>query len=119
VTEVSNKIFAIQIKNIRQNQNMTMEQFAEILGVTKSSINMWENKGVVPREEILRKIATDYNISLDRLLGVENADGDPKLEYLQRNLRKLDDQKLKRAENILKAAFDDIFEDEDEEDEDT
>jgi len=44
-----------------------------------------KNKGVVPREEVLRKIATDYNISLDRLLGVEITDGEFRLEYLQRN----------------------------------
>jgi len=115
---MSNKTFATQIKNIRVNQNKTMEQFAELLGVTKSSVNMWENKGVVPREEVLRKIATDYNISLDRLLGVEITDGDPKLEYLQRNLKKLDDKKLETAEKILRAAFDDLFDDEDDEDED-
>ena len=34
-----------------------MEEFAGKLGVTKSSVNMWENKGVVPREDVLRHIA--------------------------------------------------------------
>ena len=38
-----------------------------------------------------------------------------RLQYLQRNLGKLDADQLKKAENILKAAFDDIFDDDEDE----
>ena len=40
------------------------------------------------------------------------------LHYIQRNLEKLDEQKLKQAEKILQTVFDDIFEDGDDEDDD-
>lgn len=115
---MGNLTFATQVKNIRLNAEMTMEQFAVDLRVTKSSVNMWENKGVVPREEVLRQIAIKYDISLDTLLGVvrENKNEDSKLSYLQRNLGKLDDKKLDKAEKLLKTVFDDIFEDEEDED---
>lgn len=115
---MGNGAFSTQVKNIRLNANMTMEQFATELGVTKSSVNMWENKGVVPREDILRQIATKYDVSLDTLLGVirENKNEDTKLSYLQRNLGKLDDKKLEKAETLLKTVFDEIFEDEEEDD---
>jgi len=40
-----------------------------------------------------------------------------RLHYIQRNLGKLDERKLKQAEKILQTVFDDIFDDgEDEED---
>ena len=115
---MGNQIFARQIKNIRLNLNKTMEEFAEMLGVTKSSINMWENKGVVPREAIFRKIAETQKISLDKLLGIEfgDQDGESKIMYLQRNLKKLDEKRLKKAEDMLKVVFDDIFDDEEDDD---
>ena len=34
-----------------------------------------------------------------------------KLQYIQRNLQKLDATQLKKAETILKTVFDDIFDD--------
>ena len=117
---MGNQIFARQIKKIRTNLNKTMEEFAEMLGVTKSSINMWENKGVVPREDILRKIAETQKISLDKLLGIEleDQDGESKIMYLQRNLEKLDERRLKKAEEMLRVVFDDIFDNEEDDDDD-
>jgi len=114
---MKNEVFANHIKRIRNNQNMTMEEFAKTLGVTKSSVNMWENNGVVPREKVLRDIAEKYNESIDTLLGVQNKVNENRnLQYLQRNLVKLDNENLKKAESLLKTVFDDIFDDEDEED---
>lgn len=113
---MANSIFSEQINKVRLNANMTMEQFAEELGVTKSAVSMWENKGVVPREDVLRKIAQNYNTSLDTLLGVKVSEDTSKLQYIHRNLGKLDEIRLQKAENILKNVFDDIFEDEEDED---
>jgi len=120
VLEMANEIFANQIKIIRSNADMTMEQFAHSLNVTKSSVNMWENKGVVPREEVLRKIALDYGVSIDRLLGVENEVeiDNSRLSYLHRNLGKLDEKELRTATKMLGAVFTDIFNDDEEEEDD-
>lgn len=117
---MANEIFANQIKIIRSNADMTMEQFAHSLNVTKSSVNMWENKGVVPREEVLRKIALDYGVSIDRLLGVENEVeiDNSRLSYLHRNLGKLDEKELRTATKMLGAVFTDIFNDDEEEEDD-
>ena len=41
-----------------------------------------------------------------------------KLSYIQRNLDKLDDEQLKKAENVLKVVFDDIFDDDEGENDD-
>ena len=61
---MANTIFSEQIKKIRSNSKLTMEQFADKLGVTKSSVSMWENSNVVPREEVLRKIAVNLTYQL-------------------------------------------------------
>ena len=82
---------------------------------------MWENKGIVPREDILIKISQKYNISIDKLLGNDLQDIDKsneRLSYIQRNLGKLDKDQLQKAESVLKVVFDDIFNDDEGEDDD-
>ncbi len=113
---MTNIIFSKQIKKIRSNSDLTMEQFAKKLGVTKSSVSMWENSNVVPREEVLRKIAVDFNVSVDRLLGVSvNEVENQTLNYIHRKLEKMDEKKLEKAEKVLRTVFDDIFDDEEDE----
>lgn len=110
-----NKDFSNAIRMIRSNNNITMQDLANKLGVTKGAVNMWENKGVVPREDILMKISNEYNISIDKLLGnninIPFEENNKKLSYLQRNLGNLDDKQLEKAEQVLKAVFNDLFED--------
>ena len=81
---------------------------------------MWENNGVVPRTAVLKEISQEYGVSIDYLLGnVEAVESDfinSKLKYLQRGLGKLDDTKLQKAEQVLKAVFDEIFEEEEDHD---
>ncbi len=111
---MANKEFSNTIRILRSNKKLTMQELADQLGVTKGAVSMWENKGIVPRDDILMKISKKYGISIDRLLGnnVINSEGsNEKLSYIQRNLGKLDDEQLKKAENVLKVVFDDIFDD--------
>lgn len=116
---MANKEFSNTIRVLRSNQDLTMQELADQLGVTKGAVSMWENKGIVPREDILIKISQKYNISIDKLLGnnINNKDdAGRKLSYIQRNLGKLDNEQLKKAENVLKVVFDDIFDDDEGED---
>lgn len=117
-----NSTFANEIKKIRSNNNLSMQDLANILDVTKGAVSMWENKGVVPREDLLIKISRRFNISIDKLLGntlsrQEDSEKD-KLMYIQRGLSNLDKKQLEKAENILKAVFDDIFDIEEDDDDD-
>ena len=50
---MANKDFSSAIKILRSNYRLTMQDLADQLGVTKSAVSMWENKGVVPRDDIL------------------------------------------------------------------
>ena len=118
---MANKEFSNVIRQLRSNNGLTMQELADQLGVTKGAVSMWENKGVVPRDDILMEISQKYSISIDKLLGnridvtrVENK----KLSYIQRNLEQLDDKQLHKAEQMLKVVFEDIFNDDEEEDDD-
>ncbi len=111
---MANKEFSNTIRILRSNNNLTMQELADQLGVTKGAVSMWENKGIVPRDDILMKISKEYGISIDKLLGNKVVDSEEisgKLSYIQRNLGKLDNEQLKKAENVLKVVFDDIFDD--------
>ena len=110
-----NNIFGTRIKKLRNNMDLSMDALANELNTNKSTISMWENSGVVPREEMLIKISELFNVSIDYLLGNDKQEGkipnSKKLYYIQRSLEKMDEKRLEKAENILKTVFDDIFED--------
>ena len=116
---MANEVFMKRMKELRQKKGVSMEELATALDVSKSRVNMWENNGSVPRSDVLVKIAAYYNVPTDYLLGNNNASESPtdaKLNALQRNLGKLNEEELKKAEDVLKAVFSDIFNDEDDDD---
>lgn len=116
---MANEIFMKRMKELRQKKGISMEELATALNVSKSRVNMWENNGSVPRSDVLVKIAEYYNVPTDYLLGNNNSSESPtdaKLNALQRNLGKLNEEELKKAEDVLKAVFSDIFNDEDDDD---
>ncbi len=119
---MKNNLFKIRIKKLRNDNNLSMEDLAGKLNTRKSTISMWENSDVIPREEMLIKISELFNVSIDYLLGNDKMEGktpdNSELAYLQRSLEKLDIDRLNKAKTILKTVFVDIFEDEEGEDDD-
>lgn len=61
------------IKNIRKKNNITQEELAEKLNVTRQAVSNWENGKSEPDIETLTKIAQIFDISIDELV-----DGKPK-----------------------------------------
>lgn len=53
---------------IRKQNNMSQEEFAEIFNVTRQTISSWENSKSYPDIDTLVKISNRFNISLDTLL---------------------------------------------------
>ncbi|MGN0142156.1 MAG: helix-turn-helix domain-containing protein [Roseburia sp.] len=113
---MANKAFGERARKLRLDHDMTMDALAEKLNITKSRISMWENNGTVPREDVLIQLSQLYGVSIDYLLGNEEQEGsrpeNPRLNYIQRSLGKLDDERLQKAESVLKAVFEDIFDEE-------
>lgn len=82
--DVDKKAVGRRIFSIRQNMNLTLEQFGKIIGASKSSISEWENgknlppaksivfrweKGaMLPNKSRLARIAELGNMSVNELL---------------------------------------------------
>ena len=62
----------IQIRRLRQAQNITQVELAQKLGVTKQSVSNWENDNIQPSVDMLIKIAKCFSVTTDYLLGIDN-----------------------------------------------
>ena len=118
---MANVYFKKRIKNLREKNSLSMQDLADKIGVNKSRVGMWENNGSVPRMDALKKLSDFFDVSIDYLLGHDDtsalSNDNPKLNSLQRNLGKLNEKDLEKAEGMLKAVFTDIFNDEDDDEE--
>ncbi len=56
-------------KNLRLRDNLSQQELADKLGVSKSSISMYENGNREPDLETLEKIADFFNVDMDFLIG--------------------------------------------------
>ncbi|MGX6978275.1 DUF3955 domain-containing protein [Vagococcus elongatus] len=59
--------FGEQIKEIRKEHQLTQEQFANKLNVTRQAVSNWENNRNLPDLEMLIMIANFFHLSLDEL----------------------------------------------------
>lgn len=62
------KEFRLSFAALRVNANMTQEQAAEALGVSKRTLINWENGKVIPNSAALNMMAMVYNAPLDAFL---------------------------------------------------
>ena len=58
----------VKIKNARIKTNLTQEQAAEAIGVSRQTISNWENEKTYPDIVSVVKMSDLYDIILDRLL---------------------------------------------------
>jgi len=56
------------IKEIRKNNHLTQNQFAQKYGVTYQAVSKWENGKNMPDITLLKQISKDYQINLDDIL---------------------------------------------------
>ena len=57
------------IYNLRKKYNMSQEQLAEKIDVTRQTISNWELGETSPNPEQLKKLSKEFNISIDILIG--------------------------------------------------
>ena len=62
------------IRRFRRDADLTQQQFAEQMGVTCQSVSRWENGETYPDTELLPAIADYFHVSVDRLMGVPDAE---------------------------------------------
>lgn len=61
-----------KIIEMRKNKNLSQEQLAETLNVSRQTISNWENGRFYPDIDALVKISKYFNISLDDLLASDS-----------------------------------------------
>lgn len=111
-------VFSERFTALMKQNEINQKQLAQMAGVTESAMSYYVKGERTPRSDVLTRIAKALETTTDYLLGTSDTVFDSSqgsLQYLQRNLGKLDADQLKKAENILKAAFDDIFDDDEDE----
>ena len=57
-----------KIKGLRKDTNITQEELAEKIGVSRQTVTKWESDLGMPDVENLKSIATLFNITIDELL---------------------------------------------------
>ncbi len=64
--------FGNRLKALRTRDNMTQNQLAQRLSLTKSVISAYENGQRMPSYDVLVHIARIYKVSTDYLLGMKS-----------------------------------------------
>ena len=75
MTETKNtciEVFGKRLKELRKENGYTIESFAEVVGIAKSTLGYYENEKRLPDIEILTRIADALNVNADYLLGRTN-----------------------------------------------
>lgn len=61
--------FATRLKDIRNKKGLTQKQLADKLGISSSTIGMYEQNNRMPSSEILSEMCNIFDVSIDYLLG--------------------------------------------------
>lgn len=61
--------FGDRLKTLRSRKNLSQMELSKQIGISKSSINMYERGEREPKFETLETIADYFNVDLDYLLG--------------------------------------------------
>ena len=62
-----------RIKSLREINQLTQSELARHLGITRSSVNAWEQGISVPSTQYVVELARFFDVSTDYLLGVSNS----------------------------------------------
>lgn len=66
------KTFSRRLKKLKDDRSMTLEEIADILGISRQSIIYYTMGERIPKVPILIRIAKMFGTSVDYLLGVSN-----------------------------------------------
>lgn len=67
-------MFPQRVKSLRTSLSLTQAAFGSRLGVSKQCVSNWEKGVIRPSMEMLIRIANEYEVSTDFLLGLCDSD---------------------------------------------
>lgn len=98
-----------RIKQLRKEKDLTQEEFGKIFGIVKSTVSLYENNKSTPDDEIKKKIAEYFDVSLDYLMG----NSDIRNPYNNQALTKKDEKDiakdLEKTLNRLETSQDGLM----------
>ena len=116
------EVFGKRLKELRKANGYTIERFADMVGISKSTLGYYENDNRMPDIEILARIADTLNVNADYLIGRTNTTAlkgkmktvceftglsDCAVEYLSELVKNKDYEKL----SVINHLFDELSED--------
>lgn len=116
------EVFGKRLKELRKANGYTIEQFADMVGISKSTLGYYENDKRMPDIEILTRIADTLNVNADYLIGRTNTTAqkgkmktvceftglsDRAAEYLSELVKDKNYEKL----SVINHLFDELTED--------
>lgn len=80
---------AENIRRMRNEKDLTQEQLAEQIGVSAQSVSRWETDASYPDIQMLPVIAAFFNVSVDRLMGIDTSDIKRQIDEVMRESNRL------------------------------
>ena len=100
------KDFGEQIKSIRKKENLTQEQFAIKLNVSRQAVSNWENNKNLPDIGMLILMSDVFQISLDQLI---KGEGENHMNNMTEKVIK-DSSETRRAKyNMISSVIGGVF----------
>lgn len=62
-------MFSLKLKILREERGLSQQAFATRMGISQSTVGMWESGKREPNFNTVQKIADFFNVSVDYLLG--------------------------------------------------
>ena len=106
--------FGDRLRELRRSKSLSQKDLGEAIGVSKSSIAMYEQGNREPGIEMQEALADYFNVDVDYLLGrhdrttvvIPAINGNPRRRYLMDRIAKADDKKLAQLEKLMEIIDD-------------
>ena len=66
-------ITSMRLRQLRMKRNLSQQDVADFLGITRTAYNKYENGSIQPTRT-LKRLAKFFSVSTDFILGVDTAD---------------------------------------------
>ena len=95
-----------KIKELRKENNQSMQMVANGVGCTKSNICLIENEEIKkPSLEIVKNLAEHFGVTISYLLGEEIEKGDSEIKAICNNLKRLEKRDFELIKSILRKML--------------
>lgn len=78
------------LKKLRLEKNLTVEQVSKLVGIPRSTLTLYENNKRQPRKKIWEKLADYFGVDVAYLMGISD------IPHIEEALKQLDIKDVKR-----------------------